>query len=808
VRKAVRPIHLTVQGFAAFRDREDVDFEDVDFFALVGPTGSGKSSVIDAMCFALYGNVPRYEDQRRVGFAIAIQCLEARVSLLFEVGGKRYVAARVVRRTSQGATTREARLERYLDAETSETLASGPREVNEAVERLLGLPFEHFTKCVVLPQGEFAKFLHDRPSDRQELLVRLLDLGRYARMASKARERATQADATAGVCGQRLEALADATDTAKAKAEDRLTALKDLRTKVERARTSLTELETSIETLTATAAAARDFVVRLAAVRVPPEVTELADRLQAATNERRRREGELEQAERQLAQLEQTAEEQPALGPLQATLAAHAELVECREKLTRATGTLQRAQDDDQRLGKERQAARDAVEAARKSLHDAEREHSAHAIAATLVPGEPCPVCLHPVEHLPTRPTPAALAALKEALQQATRTLADADNDHADGSKATTRAESTLASLEERREHLDRLVVAHPDAQALQRLIAQVEQVHTEVADARTQVTAIRNQATGARQEVDALKQKEQEASASFDHQRDPLVPLGPPAPQRASLADDWQALAAWAATERPAQEAAARTATGEAERLGTERQAAIATLVQACQTQGVEPEGPAPVTAATLHNAVVTAQAQAGAHLRTIQEQIAEAIEVRGTLEEAKQTAQVARLLAQLLAATGFERWLISEALELLVQSASATLRQLSGDQYSLACDDDGNFLVVDHRNADEKRSARTLSGGETFQASLALALALADQIAQLATEGAAKLEAIFLDEGFGALDEATLDTVANTIETLGAGDRMVGIVTHVRELADRVPVRYQVTKDTRTSRVERVMV
>ncbi len=167
-----------------------------------------------------------------------------------------------------------------------------------------------------------------------------------------------------------------------------------------------------------------------------------------------------------------------------------------------------------------------------------------------------------------------------------------------------------------------------------------------------------------------------------------------------------------------------------------------------------------------------------------------------------------MARLLAQLLAATGFERWLISEALELLVQSASATLRQLSGDQYSLACDDDGNFLVVDHRNADEKRSARTLSGGETFQASLALALALADQIAQLATEGAAKLEAIFLDEGFGALDEATLDTVANTIETLGAGDRMVGIVTHVRELADRVPVRYQVTKDTRTSRVERVMV
>jgi DNA repair protein SbcC/Rad50 len=286
------------------------------------------------------------------------------------------------------------------------------------------------------------------------------------------------------------------------------------------------------------------------------------------------------------------------------------------------------------------------------------------------------------------------------------------------------------------------------------------------------------------------------------------LVPLGPPTPQRAGLADDWQALAAWAATEQPAQEEAARKATEEAERLRAEQQTAIVTLVRACQAHDVVPEEPAPVTAAALHNAVIATEAQANAHLQSIDERINEAVRVRETLQEARQTSEVARLLAQLLAATGFERWLISEALELLIQSASATLRQLSGDQYSLACDDDGSFLVVDHRNADEKRSARTLSGGETFQAALALALALADQLTHLATEGAAKLEAIFLDEGFGALDETTLDTVASTIETLGAGDRMVGIVTHVRELADRVPVRYQVTKDTRTSTVERVMV
>jgi exonuclease SbcC len=805
----LRPIHLTVQGFAAFRDRVEVDFEDIDFFALVGPTGSGKSSLIDAMCFALYGNVPRYEDQRRVGFAIAIQSLEARVSLIFEVGGERYIAARVVRRTSQGsATTREARLERYVDSEATETRASGPREVNEAIEQLLGLPFEHFTKCVVLPQGEFAKFLHDRPADRQELLVQLLDLGRYARMASKARERATQADATARLCGQRLESLADATDTAKEKAEARLAGLKDLRAQVDRARTSLRGLDTSIETLNTTATTAHHFATRLATVRVPSEVTALADRLQTATEERRRREEDLEQAEAALVQLEQAAEERPPLGPLQATLSAHAELVGCRQRLTHASETLQRAQDDEQRLDKERQAADDALQAARDRLQDAEREHSAHAIAATLIVGDPCPVCLHPVEQRPTRRPPAALATPEKALQQATRALTDAATKHADASQARARAESTVASLEEQREQLDRLVAGHPDAQALERLIAQVEQVHQKVADARAQLTAIRSQAVHARNRVDTLRQKEQEFSASFDHQRDPLVPLGPPTPQRAGLAGDWQALAAWAATEQPAQEEAARKATEEAEQLRAEQQTAIATLVRACQAHDVVPEEPDPVTAVALHNAVIATEAQANAHLQSIDERINEAVRVRETLQEAKQTSEVARLLAQLLAATGFERWLISEALELLIQSASVTLRQLSGDQYSLACDDDGNFLVVDHRNADEKRSARTLSGGETFQAALALALALADQLTHLATEGAAKLEAIFLDEGFGALDETTLDTVASTIETLGAGDRMVGIVTHVRELADRVPVRYQVTKDTRTSTVERVMV
>jgi exonuclease SbcC len=130
--------------------------------------------------------------------------------------------------------------------------------------------------------------------------------------------------------------------------------------------------------------------------------------------------------------------------------------------------------------------------------------------------------------------------------------------------------------------------------------------------------------------------------------------------------------------------------------------------------------------------------------------------------------------------------------------------LAALTNDQFDLT-HESGEFYVVDHADADSRRSVRTLSGGETFQASLALALALSSQMSTLAAAGAARLDSIFLDEGFGTLDPETLDVVATTLETLAQGHRMVGVITHVAALAERVPVRFLVARDARTSRVVR---
>ena len=146
-----------------------------------------------------------------------------------------------------------------------------------------------------------------------------------------------------------------------------------------------------------------------------------------------------------------------------------------------------------------------------------------------------------------------------------------------------------------------------------------------------------------------------------------------------------------------------------------------------------------------------------------------------------------------------------MASALDALVADASTILADLSGGQFALT-HDRGEFQVVDHADAGARRPVKTLSGGETFQASLSLALALSAQMSGLAARGAARLESIFLDEGFGTLDESNLDVVASTLENLAAaGDRMVGVVTHVPALAERVPVRFVLSRDARTSTVTR---
>ena len=125
----------------------------------------------------------------------------------------------------------------------------------------------------------------------------------------------------------------------------------------------------------------------------------------------------------------------------------------------------------------------------------------------------------------------------------------------------------------------------------------------------------------------------------------------------------------------------------------------------------------------------------------------------------------------------------------------ANLRLADLTKGQYSLDTSK-GEFEVIDNLSAGNRRSVRTLSGGETFLVSLGLALALADQVAETSV-GSVRLESIFLDEGFGTLDAETLDVVGAVISEPGRFGKDRGIVTHVAELAEQMPVRYEIGKE-----------
>jgi exonuclease SbcC len=183
------------------------------------------------------------------------------------------------------------------------------------------------------------------------------------------------------------------------------------------------------------------------------------------------------------------------------------------------------------------------------------------------------------------------------------------------------------------------------------------------------------------------------------------------------------------------------------------------------------------------------------------MRQRLERARELRETLAVETAVLGVYDLLAGDLRSDKFQAYVLEEVFTELVRGASARLLTLTGERYSLQFDEE-EIRVVDHDNADETRISDTLSGGETFLTSLALALELSDQVQRAV--GAVHLDSLFIDEGFGTLDPDTLALVSETLQGLRVGGRMVGIITHIPELRDEFAQQMIVTKHQGFSTVE----
>jgi exonuclease SbcC len=791
----VRPRRLSVENFTCYRDSIAIDFEDMDVFVISGPTGAGKTTLIDAICYALYGRVPR-DVGKQTSTLVAHGRDRMRVAFEFEAAGVAYRVTRGVnlkRRTNKSGKEQVSRDLSPVQFEVYERgewqpVADRVDEAEAAIERAVGLDFDGFTRCVLLPQGQFAEFLTGDPKDRRQIFTRLLELGVYERMMQIANRRHDDRKRDADHTETRLrEDYADATEEALAEARRQIG---EVRPALESARV----LNADAQEAVALASAARTARARCKQRR---------DALAAKEAEIKDEEALARDGDETLARLAQSivdgqaARSQLEYDPrLEATLRAAHERARHVERLAAQLQQARAGAADSKKAAaaeravaaatKAHEQAAGALARADEAVGEMHRDHAVAVVRTGLKPGDACPVCGGAIGRMPKgksvdvgaaeraqKDARAAERAAAGALAKAERELALVQQRLAQGQEAVAErereAERAAAQLAEALPPgvspelavISSALAAQEQAasqaaeleRALEQLRVEREALQARFAEANARIARLRGEAGALESEAAAA---DDEAKRNIDGVR--------AVAERRAWAD---VLALIAAAKYPGELLAARQAAAEEE--VSSSTAALARLEGAVER---------------------------------IELGIARAAELREQLAATRAEAARYRELGTLLRGNNFLDYVIQEAMRALASSATAHLQRLY-PRFSLAADG-GAFSVVDGWSAGSARSARTLSGGETFVVSLALALALSERLPELQQRAARALESLFLDEGFGTLDRDTLDPVIEMLESLRSERRMVGIITHVPELAQRIGQRIEVQKSEAGSRIE----
>jgi exonuclease SbcC len=807
----VRPYRLTLEGFTSFRDKLELDFTGLDLFAITGPTGAGKSSLIDAIVFALYGQVPRVGDDYKQLISHGAERLS--VMLEFGVGKERY---RVVR-TARPDKPSQQRLER-ITAETAEPLADRVKEIRTEVDRILGLDYDGFTRSVVLPQGQFDAFLKGEPKERRKILVALLSLSVYERMQQLANQKGSAAKTEADFIKRQLETdFSNATQEALEQKKAELKTAEACAKQAEAALASLAEAAKLAQQVRSfrkdQATLAKDHADEEKRLHTAEATLEGAGQAKKALDQELEKlkaqkdaHGFDEVRHRTLVAARPLADQLVGLqqGHARATKAVadkRRDLDEARKAVTQEEKTL----PDLEKAEADAKAGETAARAEKEAAH---REHAALAIRQGLKPGDPCPVCAQTVKTVPKGKEP-ALDAVDTRLKKAEAAARTAQ-------EKLQQARLTREQRKAKSESLEReLKQAESQEKEAKTLATEVQAALTKAGfkaedDAAALVRSIQKElqtldaAKKAKAETDAKQKEIEQKRAKLDAE------VAAAAAQRDVLQARLQDLEKKSVEAdkdlEQAQYALGRLATrdGWAKLLPPQMGKDEADVVESQRSERQRDATAAQSKVATLaHEVAATEKALVRG---------AELVEKRAALEK---EAALAKTLSDHLKAHELIAWIQEEALARLAEGGSRHLAKLSQNRYALrlgsgaeetAARAEQDFFVVDAWNGDSIRSVRTLSGGETFLASLALALALAESLTDLGAESRATdaLESLFLDEGFGTLDTETLDVVVGALDALHGGDRMVGIVTHVRDLAERLPTRLEVGRAGTTATIQ----
>jgi exonuclease SbcC len=742
------------------------------------------------------------------------------VTLRFEIDGQVWEAVRNLRRRGQA----QHALYRYAsddgDSERVEAVVQ-ERPMGERVEQLLGLDYAAFSRSVLLAQGEFDRFLRAGAAERDRVLKGVFGLDRVDRIRELAKERNKEGEHELELIGVRLEAV----ERAQAELPGRRQALVELGQRIallEKAEPKLTELAERIaeaeRALVASTERAQELERLGAEIPDPASVEGLEEAARSAASDRVAKAAALESAHQATETAEQALKApdhvarvaalesgRDALARLSEARRAHSTVAArlANEQERAALARDRAAQSEAERIradavlvsaATELEARRRQADAAEAAVHAARHADMAAALRRGLEVGDPCPVCGQAVTAAAPERGGADLEEAEETAQAARKAFEDAGRSH---TAAAAEQKGALKSEEERlggAAAADELAVR--TAAEVSAARSSIEQVEGELAallgpgdpealldERRAEVEArgreaeeARSRREEARRLHDLAIQAEQQGAQGLAEVRTRLSVLASglgldageaaameAGPLAARIRADWEAQAGDAAGRRARASAAIESAKAES----------LAILDEV----GLEAGG--------FERALAEARAESGLIERQVIE--AEAI-VEGSeadlvrKQELSERGELLRRVAADLTDAKFVRFLLEGERTTLAAIGSEHFQRLSSGRYRFT--EDGEFMVADLASADATRRADSLSGGETFLASLGLALGLAEMVGR---EGG-RLDAFFLDEGFGTLDAEHLDLAMEGIEELVNDRRLVVVVSHTEGVRSRI--------------------
>lgn len=868
----MKPLKLTMRAFGPYAGETVIDFEKLQgrhLFLICGPTGAGKTTILDAMCYALYGKTSgdRTGEKMRSDYADSSERTE--VVFDFMLGDKTYRATRspaqmVDKKRGSGQTlaAMQASLSELEDGKEINTLRTG---IEEAAGKLIGLNADQFCQVILLPQGDFRKLLVAKADEREAILKQLFKTQRFSdfkdrlkdRLDAKVREkmekqtREDQILSSSGATDEKQlsqmveeagKELKEAQDIVKSREKEsnefrevyqKETALMGHFTELEKALKQdaalkneegrMKEMEASLSLIRSARELAPYFVQLDGITREGKQEAQKLKTAKADMETYARLNETLEKRIQELDAMKEKREEERKTALKMQDLVPKAKLYGAAvQALKNAQNALSRAEEETKRLQASAEAARKARDA-QKEKADAVRKSyidgQAFLLAEGLEDGVPCPVCgaiHHPAparggDHVAKAEDVERAQKEYERASAAYDRANDAKEKHSTGAYA--KAVSDHAKADAQMKTLEEIPEAYRDPKFLEmestRLLAGIRKWERDKETAAVQLRKAGADLSASQAACRNAEERREELVKKYRETESVLKEASDKAGfQSLDECKEWYKKKDTEESVRKTLEQYRADRKSTEERIKAEEQATAGK--ERPEMQALNEKSKA------LQDQLKKASERAAAlkeRTETLQKAVSDARAIEKELEDLRKEEGLIRGLYDLTSGKKtritLERYVLGTLLDDVANAANLRLLSMSRRRYSLHRMTDesglgkgGLSLEVFDSFTGRSRPANTLSGGETFLASLSLALGLADVVQS--RQGGVRLDTMFIDEGFGTLDPDSLNSAMNTLIDLQNTGRMVGIISHVPELEERIDARLRVTPAEKGSKAE----